>query len=985
VRDSTRRFGDGRGLGSRTMRYCTYLLALRSDHRFLLLQRGGTSKSFQGYWEFPGGKIDQGETPAVAVSRELHEESGLVAAPEDLRPLRESAAPGEDLHYSFFGWECPDGVPDVRVSDEHSDSRWVTFTEARKLPMRQAHREFLERYWLQGQIAEFTAELPRYKAFEKTLLAILSRLKDRWAPLAIVQARAKSVSSFAGKCLRKADKYDDPARQLTDLCGGRLVATTEAEAEVLCRQIRSLFAIDEDDDTGKRHEISAFGYLSVHFIIHFPEGVSEMLGVPIHPEIGDRKAEIQVRTLLQHAHSEVTHDRLYKGNFTPPDDCRREAARVAAVLESADNEFSRFVAKLDAYAGEYVAQLTPKERARRMDDLSLLLSLEENPHKQLPLALEAARICRAAWDWAGVVRVLTPFVEASGDEQENVRMELGHALCHIHAAEPPDFRRGLELLRSVAHPDQSFDGFLEERDRIRRATALGWLGSVLRDIRGSREEARHCLSGAMRLAPEDPYHLVSFAEMDLIMGGTDSHVGLLTPLLPVAAKRCEDHIRAGIEVARAWMNLSVLRFLQGDESGAVEAICLAARNTDDFLPLVHQSYRIEALKDAIGRNRPFIGILARVTELLALAERHQNAEDRAALDWHPFQPALRLTPEENILIVAGGTGDISESARDKWARMLADALDGFSGIVLSGGTTSGVCGALADAVRTFPEGRVRLVGYVPENLPSGARIDPAYTEVIRTPGTATFSLLEPLQMWTDILAAGVEPRKVHLLCLGGGEIAASELALAWALGAQTSALSDASTAARRFEFILSAAPDSAGGYLIPDDPATVAALFAGRAWSRDPEWRKQWEPAGRVVHAKYVSEQTKDTRQQNLLPWEHLCEELRYSNLHQAAYAAEILHKCGFQVEPSSSGTAGNPVDFTEDEIERMAELEHGRWNAERLRSEWRWGPHKDPAKRISPYIVPWSELPEPIREYDRSAVREWPKVLAQAAWMVSR
>lgn len=967
------------------MRYCTYLFVSRPDHRFLLLKRGRTSKSFRGHWEFPGGKIDEGESSAVALARELREESGLEVSPDDLRLIRETIPPGEDLHYSFFEWSCPQDAPEIRVSDEHEKARWVTFTEARKLPMRQAHREFLERHWLQMQIALFTEELPRYKAFEKTLLAILSRLKDRWAPLAIAQARAKSVSSFSGKCLRKADKYDDPARQLTDLCGGRLIATTEAEAELLCRQIRSLFAIDEDEDTGKRHEISAFGYLSVHFIIHFPEDATEMLGVPIPPEIGNRKAEIQVRTLLQHAHSEVTHDRLYKGNFTPPDDCRREAARVAAALESADKEFSRFVAKLDAYTGEYVAQLAPKERARRLEDLTLLLSLEENPNKQLPLALEAARICRAAWDWAGVVRMLGPFAEIPGDDLANVRMELGHALCHQHPVESADFRHGLELLRSVACPDQGFDSFLEEKDRIRRATALGWLGSALMDIRGSREEARHCLSGAMRIAPEDPYHLVSFVEMDLIMGGTDSHVGLLSPLLPVAAKRCEDHIRAGIEVARAWMNLSVLRFLQGDEAGAVEAICLAARNTEDYLPLANQSNRFEALKDAIGRNRPFIGILARVTEMLALAECHQNAEDRAGLDWRPFLPVLRLTPEENILIVAGGTGNICKSARDKWTKMLADALDGFSGIILSGGTTSGVCGALADAVRTFPEGRIRLIGYVPESLPAGTRIDPAYTEVIRTPGAADFSLLEPLQMWIDILAAGFDPKKVHLLCLGGGEIAASELALAWALGAQTSALSDAGTAAHRFELLLNAEPNFTGGYLIPDDPATVAALFAGRNWGRDPEWCKQWEPAGRVVHAKYVSEQTKDTLLQNLLPWENLGVELRYSNLHQAAYAAEILRKCGFRVEPSSSGTARNPVDFTDKDIERMAEMEHGRWNAERLRDGWRWGPRKDIPGKISPWLVPWAELPETIRGYDRSAAKEWPKVLAEAGWRVER
>jgi len=50
----------------------------RPDGSFLLAQRPA-GKVYAGYWEFPGGKIESGETPAAALKRELHEELGLTA------------------------------------------------------------------------------------------------------------------------------------------------------------------------------------------------------------------------------------------------------------------------------------------------------------------------------------------------------------------------------------------------------------------------------------------------------------------------------------------------------------------------------------------------------------------------------------------------------------------------------------------------------------------------------------------------------------------------------------------------------------------------------------------------------------------------------------------------------------------------------------------------------------------------------------------
>jgi hypothetical protein len=79
------------------------------------------------------------------------------------------------------------------------------------------------------------------------------------------------------------------------------------------------------------------------------------------------------------------------------------------------------------------------------------------------------------------------------------------------------------------------------------------------------------------------------------------------------------------------------------------------------------------------------------------------------------------------------------------------------------------------------------------------------------------------------------------------------------------------------------------------------------------------------------------------------------------------------------------PRQFTPGEVEIMAELEHARWNVERLLDGWKWGPIKDVAKKVSPYIIPWSALPEEMREVDREVVRDIPHLLAEVGIEIVR
>lgn len=67
--------------------------ALLDGHGRVLVQQRPPGKGHAGLWEFPGGKLEAGETPAVALARELGEELGIVVAPADCRPLAFASEP----------------------------------------------------------------------------------------------------------------------------------------------------------------------------------------------------------------------------------------------------------------------------------------------------------------------------------------------------------------------------------------------------------------------------------------------------------------------------------------------------------------------------------------------------------------------------------------------------------------------------------------------------------------------------------------------------------------------------------------------------------------------------------------------------------------------------------------------------------------------------------------------------------------------------
>lgn len=75
---------------------------------------------------------------------------------------------------------------------------------------------------------------------------------------------------------------------------------------------------------------------------------------------------------------------------------------------------------------------------------------------------------------------------------------------------------------------------------------------------------------------------------------------------------------------------------------------------------------------------------------------------------------------------------------------------------------------------------------------------------------------------------------------------------------------------------------------------------------------------------------------------------------------------------------------FTETELDMLSEMEHERFNAERLQRQWKMGP-RDSKQRTTPFLVPWRDLTQEWKDVDRVMVECVPSVLAAAGYYIYR
>lgn len=104
-----------------------------TDNRVLIAQRP-EGKPMAGLWEFPGGKVEAGETPEATLIRELNEELGIVTWASCLAPLTFASHAYEDFHLLMPLFVCRRFEGAARGL-EGQEVKWVRANRLRDYPM----------------------------------------------------------------------------------------------------------------------------------------------------------------------------------------------------------------------------------------------------------------------------------------------------------------------------------------------------------------------------------------------------------------------------------------------------------------------------------------------------------------------------------------------------------------------------------------------------------------------------------------------------------------------------------------------------------------------------------------------------------------------------------------------------------------------------------------------------------------------------------
>jgi ppGpp synthetase/RelA/SpoT-type nucleotidyltranferase len=179
-------------------------------------------------------------------------------------------------------------------------------------------------------------------------------LREQGIYVTAIEHRVKTEMSLAGKLELKGAKYKS-IDDITDLVGLRVITFYSDEVDKVAAIAKRLFDVDWQNSVDKRklHELTSFGYNSLHYICRL--------------KTGGPRFELQMRTALQHVWSTIEHDTGYKGDVKIPREYLRQFSRLAGMLELMDDEFSR----LRIVLTDYRRQMLTLVKSGQLDDVPL--------------------------------------------------------------------------------------------------------------------------------------------------------------------------------------------------------------------------------------------------------------------------------------------------------------------------------------------------------------------------------------------------------------------------------------------------------------------------------------------------------------------------------------------------------------------------------------------------------------------------------------
>ena len=128
---------------------CSSGFILNSKREFLMLQRSSNDDFLPGYWELPGGRMDNGEDLVSGLQREIKEESGLET--NVINPLKavsyylDPENPRESYGV-FYLCDLKKENQKISLSEEHANYKWVSFDNYNELKVSNFLKKLIEEF-----------------------------------------------------------------------------------------------------------------------------------------------------------------------------------------------------------------------------------------------------------------------------------------------------------------------------------------------------------------------------------------------------------------------------------------------------------------------------------------------------------------------------------------------------------------------------------------------------------------------------------------------------------------------------------------------------------------------------------------------------------------------------------------------------------------------------------------------------------------------
>lgn len=218
---------------------------------------------------------------------------------------------------------------------------------------------------------------PDYLRFTTKIESLLSDiLQAKNIGYHLIESRTKDAASFREKIERASKSYTDPLEELTDLAGLRIITYYQDDAALIGELIKCEFDVDSTNSVEHSPVDAEFGYRSAHYVVRLNDRRSQLVE---WAGLAGLRAEIQVRTVLQHAWAAISHKLQYKRDNDVPTQLRRKLFRLSALFELADDEFVSLRDASGVLSQQIDSQLATGNRNIRIDHVSLSQFIEISP------------------------------------------------------------------------------------------------------------------------------------------------------------------------------------------------------------------------------------------------------------------------------------------------------------------------------------------------------------------------------------------------------------------------------------------------------------------------------------------------------------------------------------------------------------------------------------------------------------------------------